>query len=176
MASTTTDTTDTSAAEYVRILASQNCHVDFINPCTAKSRVRGCALDVTSDLILQETIQVSPRGSSVYRGTMDDFPVIAKIVFGHDIARLNLRKETKNYFDMPNLQGTVIPLVFNYIEGTTPIKGETEPSNIACLILEDCGKEVDSFFRLKLKDKYAYLIRINIEGLLIYTYYIGWKF
>ena len=86
----------TTIVENTRILVAENCHVDFTNPCTAKSKIRGFAPDIIQELILKKTIQVSLREAAFYRGTVDGIPVVAKIVFGHDIAKLNLRKE-----DMP---------------------------------------------------------------------------
>ena len=86
---------------------------------------------------------------------MDGTPVVVKIVFASDKARLKLREEMNNYFALEDLQGTVIPRCYHYVIGSTPIKGQTRPSDIECLILEDCGKAVEYFPSLKLKDRYV---------------------
>ena len=140
MASTTT------IVAHVNIHAAQNCHADFTTPCNTDTRISGFTPDLTQELVLQKIIQASPRGATVYRGTLDGTPVVAKIVFGNDIAKLDLRKEANNYFAMEDLQGRIIPHCYNYVIGSTPIKGETKPSDISCLILEDCGESVGDFF------------------------------
>ena len=110
---------------------------------------------------------------------MDGTPVVVKIVFASDKARLKLREEMNNYFALEDLQGTVIPRCYHYVIGSTPIKGQTRPSDIECLILEDWGKSVEDFFCLKLEDRYVHIhVRFLCIGicLLIYTYYLGRKF
>ena len=99
---------------------------------------------------------------------MDGTPVVVKIVFASDKARLKLREEMNNYFALEDLQGTVIPRCYHYVIGSTPIKGQTRPSDIECLILEDCGEPVESLYRLKPEDRYVNVHFISIEGLLIY--------
>ena len=107
---------------------------------------------------------------------LDGTPVVVKIVFASDKARLKLREEMNNYFALEDLQGTVIPRCYHYVIGSTPIKGQTRLSDIECLILEDCGKAVEYFPRLKLKDRYVYVHFNIIEGLLICMYHLGLKF
>ena len=84
---------------------------------------------------------------------LDGTPVVVKIVFASDKARLKLREEMDNYFALEDLQGTVIPRCYHYVIGSTPIKGQTRPSDIECLILEDCGEPVGDFFCLSSEDK-----------------------
>ena len=161
-------------ASQVRILVAQGFHVDFTTLCITDSKVSGFIPDVTQELVLREIIQASD--SAVYRGTLDGTPVVVKIVFASDKARLKLREEMNNYFALEDLQGTVIPRCYHYVIGSTPIKGQTRPSDIECLILEDCGKAVEYFPRLKLKDRYVYVHFNIIEGLLICMYHLGLKF
>ena len=146
----------TTIVANIRILVDKNCYVDFINPCVANSKISGFTPDLTQELVLKEILQNSR--ATVYRGTLDGTPVIAKVSFGNDMAKLGLWKEVNNYFALEDLQGTVIPRCYNYVEGSTPIKRQTKPSEIAYLILEDCGKSVGDLFLLKLKKKYAYSI------------------
>ena len=90
---------------------------------------------------------------------------MVKIALNYDIGRM--RKESRNYSGLEDLQGTVIPRCYNYVIGSTPIKGQTKPSDIECLILEDCGKSVGYFPSLKLKDRYAY-VHFNSIGIRVY--------
>ena len=107
---------------------------------------------------------------------MDGIPVTVKVAFNYIIDEL--RSEARNYFAMEDLQGTVIPRCYNYVIGSALVKGKTEPSNITCLILEDCGEPVKDFLFLKLEDRYVHVhfISIGIEGLPVYSYHSGWKF
>ena len=109
---------------------------------------------------------------------MDGTPVVVKIVFDSDKAKLKLREEANNYIAMEDLQGSVIPHCYNYVIGSALVKGKTEPSDITCLILEDCGEPVKDFLFLKLEDRYVHVhfISIGIEGLPVYSYHSGWKF
>ena len=159
-------------ASQVRILVAQGFYVDFTTPCVTKSKVGGFTPDVTQELVLREIIRDSEP--AVYRGTLDGMPVVVKIALNYDIGRL--RKESRNYFAMEDLQGTVIPRCYNYAIGSIPIEGETQSNIIACLILEDWGKSVEDFFCLKLEDRYVHIhVRFLCIGicLLIYTYYLG---
>ena len=158
-------------ASQVRILVAQGFYVDFTTPCVTKSKVGGFTPDVTQELVLREIIRDSEP--AVYRGTLDGTPVVVKIALNYDIGRM--RKESRNYSGLEDLQGTVIPRCYNYFTGSTR-KGEREPIDIGCLILEDCGKAVEHFPRLKLKDRYVYVHFNIIEGLLIYMYHLGLKF
>ena len=99
---------------------------------------------------------------------------MVKIALNYDIGRM--RKESRNYSGLEDLQGTVIPRCYNYVIGFASKRGETKPSAIGCLILEDWGKSVEDFFCLKLEDKYVHIhVRFLCIGvcLLIYTYYLG---
>ena len=150
-------------ASHVRIRVARNLHADFTTPCITESRASGSTPDVTQELILQKDIQVVQSFSSVnieadprpqvYRGTLDGTSVVVKVVFASDKARLKLREERNNYIAMEDLQGSVIPHCYNYVIGSTPIKGQTKPSDIECLILEDCGEPVGDFFCLNSEDK-----------------------
>ena len=150
-------------ASHVRIRVARNLHADFTTPCITESRASGSTPDVTQELILQKDIQLSQYFSSgyyevnlrplIYRGTLDGTPVVVKIVFDSDKAKLKLREEANNYIAMEDLQGTVIPYCYNYLTGSIPIDGETRSSAIGCLILEDCGESVEDFFSLKLEEK-----------------------
>ena len=82
---------------------------------------------------------------------MDGIPVTVKVAFNYIIDEL--RSEARNYFAMEDLQGTVIPRCYNYVIGSALVKGKTEPSDITCLILEDCGEPVGDFFCLSSEDK-----------------------
>ena len=169
-------------ASHVRIRVARNLHADFTTPCITESRASGSTPDVTQELILQEDIQLSQYFSSgyyevnlrplIYRGTLDGTPVVVKTVFDSDKAKLKLREEANNYIAMEDLQGSVIPHCYNYVIGSTPIKGQTKPSDIAFLILEDCGEPVEYFPSLKLKDRcvHVHFNSIGIRGLLIYMY------
>ena len=161
-------------ASQVRILVAQGFHVDFTTPCITNSRVSGFTPDVTQELVLREIIQDSH--SAVYRGTLDGIPVTVKVKISYIIDEV--RSEARNYFAMEELQGTIIPRCYNYVIGSALVKGETEPSDIACLILEDYGEPVKDFFCLKLEDRYVHVhfISIGIEGLSVYSYHSGWKF
>ena len=159
-------------ASQVRILVAQGFYVDFTTPCVTKSKVGGFTPDVTQELVLREIIRDSEP--AVYRGTLDGMPVVVKIALNYDIGRLG--KESRNYFAMEDLQGTVIPRCYNYAIGSIPIEGETQSNIIGCLILEDWGKSVEDFFCLKLEDKYVHIhVRFLCIGvcLLIYTYHLG---
>ena len=173
-------------ASQVCIIVAQDFYVDFTTPCITKSKASGFTPDLTQELVIQDEIRVGQYFSSgyyevdprpqIYRGTLDGTPVVVKIVFASDKARLKLREEMNNYFALEDLQGTVIPRCYHYVIGSTPIKGQTRPSDIECLILEDCGKAVEYFPSLKLKDRYVYVHFNIIEGLLICLYHLGWKF
>ena len=166
MASTTT------IAAHVRIVTAPGLYVKFTTPCITESRISGFTPDVTQELVLQEIIRYSQ--TPIYRGTLDGMPVVVKIALNYDIGRL--RKESRNYFAMEDLQGTVIPRCYNYAIGSIPIEGETQSNSIGCLILEDWGKSVEDFFCLKLEDRYVHIhVRFLSIGicLLIYTYYLG---
>ena len=91
---------------------------------------------------------------------------MVKIALNYDIGRL--RKESRNYFAMEDLQGTVIPRCYNYAIGSIPIEGKTQSNSIGCLILEDCGEPLQSFYNLKPEDRYVNVHFISIESLLIY--------
>ena len=138
-------------ASQVCIIVAQDFYVDFTTPCITESRIGDSTPDLTQELVLQKTIHVSH--STIYRGTLDGTPVVVKIAFDSDKARLKLRNETYNYFYMEELQGSVIPYCYNCLVGSTPIKGQTQPSGITCLILEDCGEPVGDFFCLNSEDK-----------------------
>ena len=166
MASTTT------IAAHVRIVTAPGLYVKFTTPCITESRISGFTPDVTQELVLQEIIRYSQ--TLIYRGTLDGMPVVVKIALNYDIGRLG--KESRNYFAMEDLQGTVIPRCYNYAIGSIPIEGETQSNIIGCLILEDWGKSVEDFFCLKLEDRYVHIhVRFLSIGicLLIYTYYLG---
>ena len=107
---------------------------------------------------------------------MDGIPVTVKVKINYIIDEV--RSEARNYFAMEELQGTIIPRCYNYVIGSALVKGKTEPSDIACLILEDCGEPVKDFLCLKLEDRYVHVhfISIGIEGLSVYSYHSGWKF
>ena len=145
MASTTT------IAAHVRIVTAPGLYVKFTTPCITESRIGDSIPDLMQEVVLQKTIRVSH--STIYRGTLDGTPVVVKIAFDSDKARLKLRNETYNYFYMEELQGSVIPHCYNCLVGSTPIKGQTQPSGITCLILEDCGEPVGDFFCLNSEDK-----------------------
>ena len=153
-------------AAHIRIVAAPGIYVKFTTPCITESRIGDSTPDLTQELVLQKTIRVSH--STIYRGTLDGTPVVVKIAFDSDKARLKLRNETYNYFYMEELQGSVIPHCYNCLVGSTPIKGQTQPSGITCLILEDCGEPVESLYRLKPEDRYVNVHFISIESLLIY--------
>ena len=138
-------------AAHIRIVAAPGVYVKFTTPCITESRIGDSTPDLTQELVLQKTIHVSH--STIYRGTLDGTPVVVKIAFDSDKARLKLRNETYNYFHMEELQGSVIPYCHNCVTGSTPIKGQTQPSDITCLILEDCGEPTKDFFRLRLEEK-----------------------
>ena len=164
-------------ASHVRIRVARNLHADFTTPCIIESRASGSTPDVTQELILQKDIQVVQSFSSVnieadprpqvYRGTLDGTSVVVKVVFASDKARLKLREERNNYIALEDLQGSVIPRCYNYVIGSTPIKGQTKPSDIECLILEDCGKSVGYFPSLKLKDRCVH-VHFNSIGIRVY--------
>ena len=164
-------------ASQVRITVAQGLRVDFTTPCITESRASGSTPDVTQELILQKDIQLSQYFSSgyyevnlrplIYRGTLDGTPVVVKIVFDSDKAKLKLREEANNYTAMEDLQGSVIPHCYNYVIGSTPIKGQTKPSDIAFLILEDCGEPVEYFPSLKLKDRCVH-VHFNSIGIRVY--------
>lgn len=141
----------TAIAAHVRIVATEGFLINFTTPCITETRVSNFTPDLTQELVLQKIIQVSH--STVYRGTLDGTPVVVKIAFDSDRARWNLRKEAFNYFYVEELQGSVIPRCYNYVIGSTPIKGKTKPIDIACLIFEDCGEPVEDFFCLKPEEK-----------------------
>ena len=138
-------------AAHIRIVSAPGVYVKFTTPCIAESAITDSTPDLTQELVLQKTIHVSH--STIYRGTLDGTPVVVKIAFDSDKARLKLRNETYNYFHMEELQGSVIPRCYNYVIGSTPIKGKTKPIDIACLIFEDCGEPVEDFFCLKPEEK-----------------------
>ena len=138
-------------AAHIRIVAAPGVYVKFTTPCIAESAITDSTPDLTQELVLQKTIRVSH--STIYRGTLDGTPVVVKIAFDSDKARLKLRNETYNYFYMEELQGSVIPYCYNCLVGSTPIKGQTQLSGITCLILEDCGEPVGDFFCLNSEDK-----------------------
>ena len=138
-------------AAHIRIVAAPGVYVKFTTPCITESRIGDSIPDLTQELVLQKTIRVSH--STIYRETLDGTPVVVKIAFDSDKARLKLRNETYNYFYMEELQGSVIPRCYNYVIGSTPIKGKTKPIDIACLIFEDCGEPVEDFFCLKPEEK-----------------------
>ena len=138
-------------AAHIRIVAAPGVYVKFTTPCIAESAITDSTPDLTQELVLQKTIRVSH--STIYRGTLDGTPVVVKIAFDSDKARLKLRNETYNYFYMEELQGSVIPYCHNCVTGSTPIKGQTQPSDITWLILEDCGEPTKDFFRLRLEEK-----------------------
>ena len=157
MASTTT------IAAHVRIVTAPGLYVKFTTPCITESRISGFTPDVTQELVLREIIQASH--SAVYRGTLAGIPVTVKDAFNYVID--GLRNEARNYFAMEDLQGTVIPRCYNYVIGSTPIKGQTKPSDIAFLILEDCGEPVEYFPSLKLKDRCVH-VHFNSIGIRVY--------
>ena len=103
MASTTT------IAAHVRIVTAPGLYVKFTTPCITESRISGFTPDVTQELVLQEIIRYSQ--TPIYRGTLDGMPVVVKIALNYDIGRLG--KESRNYFAMEDLQGTVIPRCCN---------------------------------------------------------------
>ena len=127
-------------ASQVCIIVAQDFYVDFTTPCITKSKASGFTPDLTQELVIQDEIRVGQYFSSgyyevdprpdVYRGTLDGTPVVVKIVFASDKARLKLREEMNNYFALEDLQGTVIPRCYHYVIGSTPIKGQTRPSDI----------------------------------------------
>ena len=149
-----------SSRAHVRILVEKHCSVNFTNPCIVESEDESSTPNLTQELILQRNI----RGSHC-RGTLDGIPVIVNIKFDCDIDEL--KEEAENYFAMKDLQGTVIPRCYNYFTGSTR-KGEREPIDIGCLILEDCGEPLQSFNNLKPEDRYVNVHFISIEGLLTY--------
>ena len=166
MASTTT------TAGHVRIVTAPGLYVKFTTPCITESRISGFTADVTQELVLQEIIRYSQ--TPIYRGTLDGMPVVVKIALNYDIGRM--RKESRNYSGLEDLQGTVIPRCYNYVIGSASKRGKTKPSAIACLILEDWGKSVEDFVCLKLEDRYVHIhVRFLCIGicLLIYTCYLG---
>ena len=156
----------TAIAAHVRIVATEGFLINFTTPCITETRVSNFTPDLTQELVLQKVIHGSR--STVYRGTLDGTPVVVKIAFDDYKAKLKLRKEANNYFALEDLQGTVIPRCYNYFTGSARVKGEREPIDIGCLILEDCGEPVESLYRLKPEDRYVNVHFISIESLLIY--------
>ena len=93
-------------------------------------------------------------------------PVVAKIAFDDTIHAEDLRMEAKNYARLQKLQGSIIPKLYNIVEGSVSFNFGRVNAVFVCIVLQDCGDRINTFdedqdFRLRTSEKYVYVFEIQ---------------
>ena len=77
----------------------------------------------------------------------------------------DLRIEAKNYARLQKLQGSIIPKLYNFVEGSVSFNFGKVNAVFVCIIIQDCEDRINTFdedqdFRLRMSEKYAYVFEI----------------
>ena len=142
-------------------ISTQKFRKRFKTPCTVPSNLEEASKDVTHELVLQESLE-DYSNNPIYRGTLAGNPVIAKIAFDDAVHAEDLRIEAKNYARLQKLQGSIIPKLYNFVEGSVSFNFGRVNAVFVCIIIQDCGDRINTFdedqdFRLRTSEKYVYV-------------------
>ena len=126
------------------IFTIERCELPFDTPCAVDKptyNVPWGNRTVTS-LVLRKSIDTVEARSYVYRGTLDNKPVIAKFSYDDKKFAKYLKTEANNYNLLKDLQGTCIPRFYTYLEGSILTSDDERPKDLSCIIIEDCGSNL----------------------------------
>ena len=126
------------------ISTTERCELPFDTPCAVDKptyNVPWGNRTVTS-LVLRKSIDTVEARSFVYRGTLDNKPVIAKFSYDDKKFAKYLKTEANNYNLLKDLQGTCIPRFYTYLEGSILTSDDERPKDLSCIIIEDCGSNL----------------------------------